>query len=312
MKHLITNLITCMITLLLLFGTSAALAENAQIGLVLMQYGGNVRAQADSDSPIVGKAAANMYYGCYGNADGWYLIKLDSSTMGYVSEKRGTFFSTVAPGSQDGLSLLENPQHPFAPGDIVHFGTYEQDHDPDTTSEPLEWIILDHDQEKGQLFLITRYAVERQHYHTSNTSTTWEKSGLRAWLNSTFLETAFSEAERSLIIHSDVPADQNFDFPTTSGEATTDFVFLLSMSEADTYLSPEMRLCIPTAYVIVRGGYSDAETSACWWWLRTPGHNRMHTAYVNWEGKISGKGYGVIANKGAVRPAIRIDLNLLK
>lgn len=312
MKQNAAKLMTYLMIVLLLFGINTALAEKEQIGLVLIHYGGNVRAQADIDSEIVGKATANEYYGCYENADGWYLIKLDSGTMGYVSQKRGTFFSTVVPGAQESFSLVEDSQHQFAAGDIVLFGSYEQDNDPDTTGEPIEWIVLEHDEDKGQLFLITRYAVERQHYHTSNSNTTWEKSGLRAWLNSTFLENAFSDAERSLIAQSDVAADQNFAFPTTSGNATADFVFLLSMSEADTYLSPEMRLCIPTAYVIVRGGYSDAETSACWWWLRTPGHNRMHTAYVNWEGKISGKGYGVIANKGAVRPAIRIDLNLLK
>lgn len=34
----------------------------------------------------------------------------------------------------------------------------------------------------------------------------------------------------------------------------------------------------------------------------------MHTAYVNREGDISSKGYGVISNKGAVRPVIRVNL----
>ena len=301
----------CFLLCMMLCTACASAEQERQVGVVLVERGGNVRAEADAESAIVGRASANTYYGCYANENGWYRIKLTDGVMGYISHKRGTFFTTVAPDSKPAYPLAEEAQRHFVPGDVVLFGAYEQDNDPDTTAEPIEWIVLDRDDEKGQLLLVTRYAVERQHYHTTNSNATWETSGLRVWLNDTFLQTAFTADEQELIALSPVTADQNSSFRTTSGSDTTDRVFLLSMAEAESYMTPEMRLCIPTAYVIVRNGYSDPQTGGCWWWLRTPGHNRMHSAYVNWKGEISGKGYGVIANKGAVRPALRIDLSLL-
>ena len=296
-----------LIICLLLFSMYALAEQAQQIGVVLVEISGNARAEANLESAVVGRVSAEAYYGCYANEDGWYHIKLDDGTMGYISGKRATFFTSVAPDAKEAVALTADA----AIGDIVLFGAYEQDHDSATAAEPIEWIVLDRDEEKGQLLLVTRYAVERRHYHTTNSNATWETSGLRTWLNDTFLQAAFTPDEQQLIVLSHVTADQNSAFRTTSGKDTMDQIFLLSMAEAESYMTPEMRLCIPTAYVIVRNGYSDPQTGGCWWWLRTPGHNRMHTAYVNWKGDISGKGYGVIANKGAVRPALRIDLSLL-
>lgn len=308
MNRMIKGLI-CLIAALLALGMLTAGAEMRQIGVVHMDYATNVRAEANSDAALAGKASAGAYYGCFGEEDGWYCIKLDDDTYGYVSEKRCTFYSTVAPVQHEAFPLEADAEKHFTAGDVVLFGTYEQDNDPDTAAEPIEWFVLDRNEETNQLLLVSRYAIERQHYHTTNTNATWETSGLRKWLNNTFINTAFSGEEQKLLVLADVTADQNPKEKTTSGADTQDKVFLLSMTEVEEYLTEEMRLCIPTAYVIVRNGYSDPQTSCCWWWLRTPGHNRMHTAYVNWRGEISGKGYGVISNKGAVRPAILIDLD---
>ena len=55
------------------------------------------------------------------------------------------------------------------------------------------------------------------------------------------------------------------------------------------------------------GFYSGKSNS--WWWLRSNGKDRMHAAYVNENGEISTHGYGVISNRGAVRPVIRLSRN---
>ena len=43
-----------------------------------------------------------------------------------------------------------------------------------------------------------------------------------------------------------------------------------------------------------------------YWWLRTPGPNRMHAAYINTDGSIFGGGM-VFHGDGAIRPAIWVS-----
>lgn len=305
MKRLIVMICTVLCCTLL----CAAAADEQQIGVVQLKFASNVRTEADAEATVSFRGGADQWYGCFGEADGWYLIRNQNGEMGYVSEKRCVFCSTVAPGAGEGQPLDADVN--WQAGDIVVFGSYEQDINEENGPEPIEWIVLEKDEENGELLLLSLYALERQHYHTTNSNATWETSGLRRWLNDTFLQTAFTADEQTAILLAEVTADQNYQFKTTSGGATRDRVFLLSMTEAQRCLTAEQLLCIPTAYAIVHNSYSDPQTSACWWWLRTPGHNRMHTAYVNWRGEISGKGYGVISNKGAVRPAIRVNPELM-
>lgn len=288
---------------ILITGGFGAAAQEKQIGLVAMLQGSNVRSEASADAAVIGKAEAGVYYGCFEAAEGWYRIKLSGGDMGYVSAKRCTFYNTVPAVEKDALPLLGGDTA-LQPGDLVTFGAYEQDNDRTNGYESIQWIVLARDDEAGRLLLLSRFALDRQHYHTSNSNATWEQSGLRKWLNGEFLQKAFTEEERKAILVSEVAAHKNTIANVTAGKDTKDQVFLLSMDEVDQYLTREDALCMPTAYAIARNAYYDMETGGCWWWLRTPGHNRMHTAYVNWLGEASAKGYGVISNKGAVRPAL--------
>jgi len=306
-KYAKAFLAALLITLLALQGTS--LAEPVQVGLVKMNQGSNVRSLPDTNSAQVGKADAGYYYGCFSAEDGWYLIQLANGDMGYVSAKRCTFYNTTPAVPQQSFLLREDAQQHFMPGDLVLFGTYEQDNNTANGPEPIEWIVLERDEEAHQLLLISRFALDRQHFHTTNSNATWETCGLRKWLNNDFFHAAFSPEEQALIPLSLVSADRNEEKNVSAGKNTYDHVFLLSISEAERYMTKETLLCMPTAYTIVHNGYYDENTGGCWWWLRTPGHNRMHTAYGNWKGEISSKGYGVISNKGAVRPVIRIMLD---
>ena len=81
---------------------------------------------------------------------------------------------------------------------ILTFGKYEQDNNPDNGPEEIEWIVLE--EQDGNLLLLSRYGLDAVPYNDGNTETTWEDSTLRSWMNSDFLETAFTPEEQSAIL----------------------------------------------------------------------------------------------------------------
>lgn len=87
-------------------------------------------------------------------------------------------------------------------GDIVSFGRYEQDNLMDNGTENIEWEVLEIDGDKA--LLICRSIITGYQYNSNDMSITWEDSTLRAWLNSSFLETAFSQDEQEYILSSSI------------------------------------------------------------------------------------------------------------
>lgn len=162
-------------------------------------------------------------------------------------------------------------------GDIVYFGTYEQDNDTSNGKENIEWRVLA--KENSRVLVISDKALDCQPYNSSYTEeVTWENCSLRKWLNGTFLNKAFSPEEQAQIQNTTVSADNNPQYSTNPGNATTDKVFLLSINEVEKYFnSDEARKCAPTAYAKAQGA-STSDTfktpsgaATCWWWLRSPG-----------------------------------------
>lgn len=191
-------------------------------------------------------------------------------------------------------------------GNIVNFGAYEQDNNTSNGKEDIEWIVLE---TKGnQSLLISRYELDCQKYHATHSSVTWESCSLRSWLNSTFLNAAFSSEERKAILETTVDNSIKLNNETASGgNNTTDQIFLLSSSEAEKYFrSDEERICTPTAYAKAQGAVS-YHKSECGWWLRTPGYELTDST------EVSDYGYVhvcyVSAPNTAVRPAFWINLD---
>ena len=218
-------------------------------------------------------------------------------------------------------------------GDIVTFGHYEQDNDRDNGKEPIEWRVLDINEE-GQLLLLSDKALDVQRYNTTYISITWEKSTIRSWLNGyeasyntvgkdytaeNFIDAAFTAEEKAKIVISDVPAHKNPSYYSTSpGNPTTDKIFLLSVVEAQTYFATDAdRKADATRYVVKKGVcVKGSETGiSCdgicsdvhclpHWFLRSPGHYDKDAACVGHDGEIS---YGDVSNKWAVRPALWVN-----
>ena len=192
-------------------------------------------------------------------------------------------------------------------GDYVLFGSYEQDNNEKNGKEVIEWMVLD--QRENSLLLISKYALDYKLYNPDWGDVTWETSSIRAWLNGGFLRDAFSAEEWTQIPTVTVSADKNPDYNTNPGKATSDEIFLLSVTEAERYFSTNSaRQAKPTAYAKSEGantsdnGYTD-------WWLRSPGNSVHNAAFVMTGGGIAKFGGDVHISYNAIRPALWINLN---
>ena len=212
-----------------------------------------------------------------------------------------------------------------ATGNVIAFGRYEQDNNPDNGPEPIEWIVLE--EKDGKALLLCKYGLDAKPYNTEYTDVTWENCSLRTWLNNDFLITAFSETEQRAILLTEV---DNSDaqgiswWNVTGGNNTQDYLFLLSFAEAGKCLgvqvngeeganqNPKSRVA-PTAYAIANGAWTSPDYMtedgklAGRWWLRSPGGVQSDAAYVSTFGTV----YNHEVNKygdEVVRPTLWLNL----
>ena len=221
-------------------------------------------------------------------------------------------------------------------GSIITFGNYEQDNNTANGKEPITWRVLDR-KSNGQLLVISEKVLDKQQYNTTDISITWEKSTIRSWLNgygasyntvgtsftsSNFINTAFTATERAKILSSIVPAHANPKYSASPGNATTDKIFLLSITEANNYFSSnDDRKADATHYAVKQGVYVCGSTSGkhtsdgtctdvhCYadWWLRSPGNSSDYAASVGTNGSGYYYGYDVNRDGRGVRPALWIE-----
>ena len=196
-------------------------------------------------------------------------------------------------------------------GNDISFGSYEQDNNTENGKETIEWVVLEVKDDK--LLVISKYALDCQQYHFTDKDITWETCSLREWLNDEFINTAFSEIEKTMIPTVTVSADKNPNFSTAPGNPTNDKIFLLSDIEVKKYLKIKRgsiaKRCKPTEYAIFNGAYVDESSGDCIWWLRSPCASQSSAGAITRFGITLGYGYGVNANKVSVRPAMWINLN---
>ena len=198
-------------------------------------------------------------------------------------------------------------------GDIIVFGTYEQDNNTSNGKDNIEWLVLA--KEDNKILVISDKALDCQEYNPSWSDVTWETCSLRKWLNNDFINDAFSDDEKAMIPTVTVSADNNPEHDTDPGNATQDQVFLLSIVEARKYFaSSEARMCVPTAYAISNGLYTSGRYSkdgegTCLWWLRSPGDEQYRAADVFSDGIVASDGDNAREDENAVRPALWISID---
>ena len=200
-------------------------------------------------------------------------------------------------------------------GDVIEFGSYEQDNDAGNGKEKIEWLVL----KKGddRVLLISKYVLDRQSINDAvDYQLTWETCKLRTWLNSTFLSSAFTSEEQSSIPVSLVTADRNPDNSDPNldpGNDTSDRLFLLSMVEVNKYFdSYEARKCAGTPYAISRGlQVAEYDVNAAGehtspWWTRTaaPALFQPESPFAH-PGQRKGMGY---VNSAGIMPSYGGDV----
>lgn len=190
------------------------------------------------------------------------------------------------------------------------FGSYEQDGNTSNGKEPIEWLVLDRDGDKA--LLLSKYALDYQSftpfYEPVTEPFTWESSSLRRWLNSTFLNSAFSADERQRLLTTTVITAPGSLHRENGPITTEDRVFLLSNTEVYAYFANEAAAAAEyTAYALSENPWAGnaAAPGAADWWLRTTSGDHPDAVYAG-----GGVGEGPRAYEGAyVRPAIWVDMS---
>ena len=195
--------------------------------------------------------------------------------------------------------------------ETVLFGSYEQDGDAANGKEPIEWLVLARDGDKA--LLLSKYALDHQSfmpfYEPVTEPFTWENCSLRQWLNSTFLNAAFSAEEQRRLLTTTVITAPGGRKGSENPFTTEDRVFLLSDTEVYAYFSSEAATVTDyTAYALSEdpwAGNATAPAPAIWWLRTTDGGNHPDSVYTR-----GGVGEGARSYEGEyVRPAIWVDMS---
>ena len=286
---------------------------------------------------ICGITSVSLITGCAaknGTAEPDYTVS-DGEALDVSAEISDGLSENITDTSDTAENVIMKDGLPYSKDDYVVWGRYEQDGNESNGPEPIEWEVLEND-ENGVL-LISRYILDVKPYNTENVPITWEECSLRSWLNGEFMMNAFTENEQAKIANTPLLNPDNAKFGTPGGNATTDKIFLLSTEEViskysfSTYYEDLMRgyseqlIISPTTYAKKQGcktayvtektceeyGFStDCLGKVCaWWWLRTPGQESNTGNFVYGHEGTVGMSYGddVDSDYVGVRPAMYLE-----
>lgn len=226
---------------------------------------------------------------------------------------------TISPTENVNAMSLSNPRKDSNGNvtyDCVWFGSYPQSDATGVKKDPIKWRVLEVN--GNDAFLVADCNLDVRRYNDTDTYMTWETCTMRKWLNSDFLNKAFTGSEQSAIKTTTVVNADNPYEGTKGGNNTQDKVFLLSLDEvmnekygfsSDYGTCDKARQRKSTAYV-AKGGISgmSGEGSAGFWWLRSPGYFSFCAASVNNDGRVDRVGRTVYYGYYAVCPALHLNL----
>ncbi len=188
----------------------------------------------------------------------------------------------------------------------VKFGTYG--FTADRKNESLEWKILSYDEKNNKILLITKPAIFSSGFNEYNYSgaqdltVIWENCTLREYLNGNFYQKSFTDEDKKIIIKSVLENKGNDNFGRKGGGNTEDYVFLLSIEEAEEYFGY-------SRWALAKNRIATSfDGVVATWFLRSPGDTTNTAAFVGEEGTCGGDPYRDISGCD-IRPAIWIDLN---
>jgi hypothetical protein len=199
-------------------------------------------------------------------------------------------------------------------GDIVNFGSYEQDNKEGNGQEPIQWIVIE--KNSSTILLLSRYIIDYKPYDEDaefGEYVTWSQCSLRTWLNGEFYNTAFGEKERERIETTRLATISLYSF--YDEPETNDKIFVFSISDIDNYKSSveeQLSTAQGTAYAMAQGlkvGTVHGHANSAGWWLRSPGYRNANAQTMS-EGVYESLEMGESprdSNRG-VRPALWLNI----
>ena len=188
-------------------------------------------------------------------------------------------------------------------GDVIEFGSYEQDNDLENGKEAISWKVVWTTEDSA--FIVSTKVLDCQCYDNEGRSeVNWKDCSLRAWLNNEFYEEAFSESEKAEIQNVETGEVMASKSEPTVIE-TYDNVFCLYYEEQKRYSVGEAEM---TPYAEARGVFRASENLGkvyCTYWLRL----NAGQSYNNIVSDGQNPGKKQVDSPGTgVRPAMWIKL----
>ena len=199
------------------------------------------------------KVGEYIYFGEYPQSlkDEDVEITGERNSKGYYKGSDGEWYAKI-------VAYSWVPGYTFANGSpVINDKTYY------FKVEPIKWRILEIDGENA--FLVCENVIEDRGF----TGNDYANSDVRKWLNSDFLNTAFSSSEQEIILTTKVDnsaastAQEDNKFAC---EETNDNIFLLSYKE----VSDSKYFSSDEARIRKASDYSKAQGVDSSWWLRSP------------------------------------------
>ncbi len=230
----------------------------------------------------------------------------------------------MSKAAEHGLSNPRVAQDDTVTWDCVYFGNYWQNDtngdgvaDQNDEKEPIKWRVLSVDGDDA--FLLSDKNLDYQMYNNERTNVTWEICTVRNWLNSDFLNNAFSKEEQIAIKDTIVTNEKNPIHGTSGGNDTIDKIYLLSISEASnkTYgfesnfeATSKARKIKNTKYAQMQGSYEAYGGDAAWL-LRSLGEEKYYATFVGSDGEGWYNGIDVNSSLGrsGIRPALHLNIS---
>ena len=224
-----------------------------------------------------------------------YLIEKDPDT--------GLLYSSIQPKSELKSEMIKQL------GSVIQFGRYPQN---SNFPEPITWRIIDI--QCRYILLISDRVLDCRKYHygakgnirKSDEGVVWKNCMLRKWLNTEFLQTAFSDEERRRLEWFTCRTQDNRINGRSGGGVTDDKVAILNAEEAEKYFPEKKDRKAKATLYAKKNGAHVYKGRTCDWWLRTPGCSIKEAAYVGHTGTLYEQVGNWVGEECGVRPVIRI------
>lgn len=186
----------------------------------------------------------------------------------------------------------------------IHFGEFYKDETYE--KEKIEWLVLSEDEEK--LFVVSKKPLLSRRFDKNGRK--WNDSEIRQWLNTDFINEAFSHYEQPSIIKTDVTTTFVTEEPCAGYECadihTQDKIFLLSAEEVERYF-PEKVSRIQEKSDLASYTLEEDRKHTNAWWLRNTGGFSGAALLVLEDGNFCGD--ASTQNIEGIRPAMYISRN---